>query len=402
MYGGYYGGWEPSEYITEDIPLTVYESKAGKPYMDIKGWAENKEADLLLRNIYMSAKMMKYHPLMTKELRKTYGLMASAALRAMSPEFKYGVKKQFNKMSTALKAMRAKMKAEKDLYGPYKRRGFFGKIDYWNKLIGLDIYDENVPEYLAGYDPEVITHNADYKYSGPIGTTADYPVYKKALEDRREMNRQKMLMLQDNEKKWYKQRARLWSKGRKVARENIKALKNQFEASDNPIELAAFDPGDTMNDIYKGAFTTVLNGDPDYYNDVTVDDMMTELGKTTHVPWFQQAYEKYVEGQRFADQIPGTRTYSGLTLGSRHQPTKLSDLQRADVHDQSRFLTKKQREQGYDRPPVMYIPADEEDYYMRTGTLPKTLAANAAHADLTGICVPIRQDDGSYKDLQVM
>ena len=105
MYGGYYGGWEPSEYITEDIPLTVYESKAGKPYMDIKGWAENKEADLLLRNIYLSAKMMKYHPLMTKELRKTYGLMASAALRAMSPEFKYGVKKQFNKMSTALKGM---------------------------------------------------------------------------------------------------------------------------------------------------------------------------------------------------------------------------------------------------------------------------------------------------------
>ena len=49
--------------------------------------------------------MMKYHPLMTKELRKTYSLMASAALRAMSSEFKYGVKKQFNKMGTALKAM---------------------------------------------------------------------------------------------------------------------------------------------------------------------------------------------------------------------------------------------------------------------------------------------------------
>ena len=34
MYGGYYGGWVPSTYITNDIPLTVYESKAGKPYMD--------------------------------------------------------------------------------------------------------------------------------------------------------------------------------------------------------------------------------------------------------------------------------------------------------------------------------------------------------------------------------
>ena len=132
MYGGYYGGWVPAEYITEDIPLTVYESKAGKPYMNLKGWAEDKEKDqakrdVMLKRIYLSAKMMKFHPLMTKELRKTYSLMASAALRAMSPEFKYGVKKQFNKMSTALKALRAKMKAEKDLYGPYNRRGFFGK-----------------------------------------------------------------------------------------------------------------------------------------------------------------------------------------------------------------------------------------------------------------------------------
>ena len=54
--------------------------------------------------------------------------MASAAMRAMTPEFEYGVKKQFNKMSTALKAMRAKMKAEKALYRPYNRRGFLGRL----------------------------------------------------------------------------------------------------------------------------------------------------------------------------------------------------------------------------------------------------------------------------------
>ena len=54
--------------------------------------------------------------------------MASAALRAMSPEFKYGVKKQFNKMSTALKAMRAKLKAEKTLYGPINKRGFLERL----------------------------------------------------------------------------------------------------------------------------------------------------------------------------------------------------------------------------------------------------------------------------------
>ena len=61
--------------------------------MNIKGWAEDKEKDPhardeLLKNVYLSAKMMKFHPLMTKELRKTYSLMASAAMRAMSPEFK--------------------------------------------------------------------------------------------------------------------------------------------------------------------------------------------------------------------------------------------------------------------------------------------------------------------------
>ena len=46
----------------------------------------------------------------------------------------------------------------------------------------------------------------------------------------------------------------------------------------------------------------------------------------------------------------------------------------------------------------MYVPRDDVDYYMQTGTLPKTLAANAAYADLQGIRVPTRQDDGSYKD----
>ena len=59
----------------------------------------------MLKNVYLSSKMMKFHPLMTKELRKSYSLMAATALRAMPPEFKYGVKKYFSQMCTALKAM---------------------------------------------------------------------------------------------------------------------------------------------------------------------------------------------------------------------------------------------------------------------------------------------------------
>ena len=129
MYGGYYGGWEPSEYITEDIPLTVYESKAGKPYMNLKGWAEDKAddpdkdaRDELLKNVYLSAKMMKFHPLMTKELRKTYSLMASAALRAMSAEFKYGVKKEFNEHST--KGYESKNEGREDSLRTYQQERF--------------------------------------------------------------------------------------------------------------------------------------------------------------------------------------------------------------------------------------------------------------------------------------
>ena len=36
----------------------------------------------------------------------------------------------------------------------------------------------------------------------------------------------------------------------------------------------------------------------------------------------------------------------------------------------------------------------------KRGQLPKALAANAAYADLQGIRVPTRQQDGSYKDAQ--
>ena len=95
-----------------------------------------------------------------------------------------------------------------------------------------------------------------------------------------------------------------------------------------------------------------------------------------------------------------TRTYSGLTLGTRHQPDKLSELQRKDIHDQQRFLTKDMRDLGMKEPPAWYVPRDEIDYYIQTGNLPKALAANAANADLKGICVPVRQDDGIYLDAQ--
>ena len=48
-------------------------------------------------------------------------------------------------------------------------------------------------------------------------------------------------------------------------------------------------------------------------------------------------------------------------------------------------------------PPIMYIPADEENYYIQLGNYLR-LCCQFCTADLTGIRVPTRQDDGSYKD----
>ena len=93
----YYGGWEPGAYITGDVPIgNVYLNKKKREYMDIRDWAIGKwknedERDKQLRGIYLSARIMKYHPLMTKDLKKTYSMLANAAMRAMSPEFKYSV-----------------------------------------------------------------------------------------------------------------------------------------------------------------------------------------------------------------------------------------------------------------------------------------------------------------------
>ena len=54
----------------------------------------------------------------------------------------------------------------------------------------------------------------------------------------------------------------------------LRHSKNRLEAADDPIQLAAFDPGDTSEAIYRTAFTTVKNGDPDYYGDAIVNEMM--------------------------------------------------------------------------------------------------------------------------------
>ena len=123
---------------------------------------------------------MKYNPLMTKELRKTYSLLAAAAMRAMTPEYMFEVKKRFNETNTAIKALRAEQKAAKALYGPVAKRGLYGKIDFWNRLMDVPIDSASAP-LLAGYEPDVLRGNEEYKPSDLLGnaeTYADYEAYK--------------------------------------------------------------------------------------------------------------------------------------------------------------------------------------------------------------------------------
>ena len=158
-----YGGWLPNLYLTEDLDTTPYENKKGHLYMDFGPWADKKfkdnpsARDPILRKIYLSAKMMKYHPLITKKLKTTYSLIAAAALKAMTKPGRYNVKKEFNKVSGAMKAMSKKMKETKAPYGRVNRRGIFNKIDFWNRLIDLDINDqdtEKIAALLHGYEPK--------------------------------------------------------------------------------------------------------------------------------------------------------------------------------------------------------------------------------------------------------
>ena len=200
----YYGGWIPSTYFTDDIPRTVYTSKAGREYMNFKSWGEEHypnqdDRDEAMKKIYLSAKMMKWHPLMTKALRKTYSLMAAAALKEMSPRAKFEVKRESNQKNTALKELRYKMKTTKQQYGPINKRGLYNKIDFWNRLIDLDINDEDQEKInimLSGYEPRTLTTVDDYAYdNGLIGANDTYEKYKDALEAQRERARQRMLLL---------------------------------------------------------------------------------------------------------------------------------------------------------------------------------------------------------------
>ena len=166
-YDEFTGGWVLKGYLT-DLPIEVYENKKVRKYYsldkyvdlhpDLKGEQNEAARDEAMRRIYLSAKMMKWHPLITKDLRKNYSLLASAALREMTPDAKFMVKKYFNEANGAIKELRRKVKEERAPYGPINKRNIARKAAFWNELIDLNLDDPDdvvkIPAYMNGYYPE--------------------------------------------------------------------------------------------------------------------------------------------------------------------------------------------------------------------------------------------------------
>ena len=110
--------------------------------------------DNMFKNIYFSAKAMKYHPQITKDLKKTYGLVASAAMRAMSPEAKFLLKKAMSPYSGAMGQLRDDIATDKVAHGIHARKGLAGRIEYWNLIQDTNIDNEDAAmQALYGVKP---------------------------------------------------------------------------------------------------------------------------------------------------------------------------------------------------------------------------------------------------------
>ena len=116
--------------------------------------------------------------------------------------------------------------------------------------------------------------------------------------------------------------------------------------------------------MYEDAFDAEIAGDRAFYKDADLKtDMVKEMAKEVHEPWFKQAYKLYAKGKRFADEIPGREKYAPLTLKSRNQAYKLSDLAHTTTRDPNRLLTQKMRQSGTTLDTFKYmIPRNRQDY----------------------------------------
>ena len=275
--GGYEGGWNPGTYLTGEnasFPMTRYRNKAGHDYLDFKQWALEKEADTgrrdkMLQNIYLSAKAMKFHPQITKDLRKTYGLVASAAMRAMSPSAKFEIKKAMSPYSELKKAYAQRQAAAREEYGMIPRKGLAGRIGYWNAIQATDIDDLDAAlQDLYGVE-DTVTKKPEFKAKDMYNGT--YAEYKAALKRKTAARRDYMSRMSEPQRKKYKHQLRVLQAARAAIKAARKAdRENRKTAAD--LVWGQITPTNWARD-YKQAITAAIAAKGEKYADVNREDI---------------------------------------------------------------------------------------------------------------------------------
>ena len=327
-YDEFTGGWIPKDYLT-DLPIEVYENKRGKKYYNIAKFFDThkdldapEKKDEAMKRIYLSAKMMKWHLLITKDLKKNYSLLASAALREMSPDMKFLVKKWFNRANGAIKELRKRTKEQRAPYGPINKRNIARKAAFWNQLIDLNLDDEEdvakIPALLNGYYPGMFAKpELGYKPNGLIGAAPNYQAYKDAMEKIRNDRKTKRELLSEKEKMLIRARMKLWNAGKKAVRERLKAVKEQLECEQLKLGMDRFNT-DILGDYYTKAWAAERARAPDFYKGVTDQELIDELIHPSGKSLFQKGWEAAnANGKRTKDNIPAPDVWHGVDLTTR-------------------------------------------------------------------------------------
>lgn len=280
-FGGYEGGWNPGDYLqgdAADFPTERYQNKAGHDYMDFKDWSLRKwetaeERDKGLQNIYLSAKMMKFHPQITKDLRKTYGLVASAAMRAMSPEFKFKLKAAMSPYSQLKKALADDLAKRRAVYGIKPRKGLAGRIAYWNALQNTSI--DNLTDalddlYAVGRESHAIKGFAPKDmYTGTYGD------YKAKLKEKAAARRAIMNRMSDTQRKTYKHKLRVLQAAKKAITEARKAERLERRTAES-LKWGPMTMRDWAQD-YRDEIARAIAAKPEKYADVDPEEIFNAM-----------------------------------------------------------------------------------------------------------------------------
>ena len=275
MSGGYYGGWDPTPFLNNpklDFPTTHYKTAKGRDYMDFGEWAGKlgEKRDETLKGIYFSAKMMKFNPMITKDLKKTYSLVASAALKAMTPKGKWEAKVDMVPYNAVKKGMAKDVANYKAKLGYVARRGLAGRVAYWNKLRDMEMDDDDVPQMLSGVNYDIVSKRPEWQIEGPWAEDS-YEAYKAALKAKMNAMRDKIYKMTPAEYLAYQTRNRALKDVRAAISKKRTALKEAWkgtkEMNYGKFDSALYDPGsaailaDTLkgNKIYSTITPEMLN-----------------------------------------------------------------------------------------------------------------------------------------------